>query len=271
LQRYAKLLIGAILLAALAGCGRTYSPDTYSSAAAQQANKVVQGVVAGVRPVAISADGTVGAVTGGAAGGVLGAQTPGSPVVTALGTIGGSMVGGLLGTSIEHAAGDTTAFEYIVRKSDGELLSVTQKDAKPLEIGQKVLLIFGNQARIVPDYSVPGEPPAAAAARQEKATETPAASAAPADAPAPSAPSAAPSPTATASPDAAPPAAAAPAEENPAAGQIPTSPPLALHPPSAPAGDGDHPPAEDPATAAPAAKAPDDAPAPTESEAAPSH
>ena len=80
------------------------------------------------------------------------------------------MVGGLAGTAVEHAAGRSQdAFEYIVRKSGGELLSVTQVDAKPLVLGQKVLVITGNQARIVPDYTVAMEPrpkPAAAAASQ---------------------------------------------------------------------------------------------------------
>jgi len=152
------------MLAALVGCGPDYSPNTYSTAAVQQANKVDQGVVAGFREVAIRADGTVGAVTGGAAGGVLGAQTPDGGVVTALSAIGGTLIGGLVGTSVEHAAGDTKAFEYIVRKANGELISVTQKDQTPLAVGLKVLVIEGKQARIVADYSVPLEIPAPAAA-----------------------------------------------------------------------------------------------------------
>jgi outer membrane lipoprotein SlyB len=161
-------LTGFLLLPALSGCMRDYSPNTYSSAAAQQANKVTQGVVVGYREVMISADGTVGAVTGGAAGGVLGAQTPGSGVATALGTIGGTLLGGLVGTGVEHAAGDTHAFEYLVKQTDGSLVSVTQKDDQPLPVGEKVLVIAGNQARIVRDYSQPvpessGAPAAAAA------------------------------------------------------------------------------------------------------------
>lgn len=162
-------LTGLLLPATLAGCMRDYSPNTYSSAAAQQANKVTQGVVIGYREVMISADGTVGAVTGGAAGGVLGAQTPGSSVATALGTIGGTLLGGLVGTGVEHAAGDTRAFEYLVRQTDSSLVSVTQKDNEPLPVGEKVLVIAGNQARIVRDYSqkVPEDsaPPAAAAGK----------------------------------------------------------------------------------------------------------
>src|SRR6185437_14148486 len=107
---------------------------------------------------------------GAAAGGLAGSQTPGN-VGSAFGAIGGAMVGGLAGTAVEHAAGDKNAFEYIVGKSGGELLSMTQVDAKPLVLGQKVLVITGNQARIVADYTVAVEPaapakPAAAAASQ---------------------------------------------------------------------------------------------------------
>ncbi|RYI98847.1 MAG: hypothetical protein EON47_18430, partial [Acetobacteraceae bacterium] len=44
--------------------------------------------------------------------------------------------------------------------------SVTQRDTTPLVVGQRVLVISGNQARIVPDYTTqpPATPAAAAAA-----------------------------------------------------------------------------------------------------------
>jgi len=149
-------LLAALLLTA---CTPDYSPNTYASGAVQQASKVEQGVVAGRRTVGVSAQGTAGAVTGAAAGGIAGAQAPGGGVRTALTALGGSVVGGLVGTGIERATGDTTAFEYIVRKANNEMVSVTQKDEKPLELGQKVLVIAGPQARIVPDYTTPPPTP----------------------------------------------------------------------------------------------------------------
>jgi outer membrane lipoprotein SlyB len=157
----------AALAVLAAGCTPDYSPNTYASNAVQQANKVEPAVVIGFRQVEISASGTVGAVTGGAAGGVLGAQVPGSSISTALGTVGGALVGSLAGTGLEHATADTTGWEYIVRKPNGELLSVTQREPTPLPLGQKVLVITGNQARIVPDYSTP-EPATTAAPEKDK-------------------------------------------------------------------------------------------------------
>jgi outer membrane lipoprotein SlyB len=183
LSRTVTLALTGLLIVTLTGCMRNYSPNTYSSAAAQQANKVTQGVVIGYREVMISADGTVGTVTGGAAGGVLGAQTPGSGVTTALGTIGGTLFGGLIGTGIEHAAGDTRAFEYLVRQTDDSLVSVTQKDEQPLPVGEKILVIAGNQARIVRDYSQPLPEPGATAAKGTAPQETPAPAATPLAAP----------------------------------------------------------------------------------------
>jgi outer membrane lipoprotein SlyB len=143
-----------LFLVGLSGCGPSYSPDTYASNAVQQANKVEQGVVIGVRQVGVSAAGTVGTVAGAAAGGIAGAQAGVGPV-SAITALGGSLVGGIAGSAAEHVSADTAAFEYIVRKPNGDLVSVTQKDKVPLALGQKVLVIAGNQARVVPDYTVP--------------------------------------------------------------------------------------------------------------------
>jgi outer membrane lipoprotein SlyB len=158
LLRILTLGFFAISVAASVGCKPDYSPNTYAANAVQQANKVEAGVVVGFRQVAISANGTVGAVTGGAAGGILGSQSGAPAFGTALAAVGGTAVGSLVGTTVEHASGDTTGWEYIVRKPNGDLLSVTQREPQPLPIGQKVLVITGNQARVIPDYSVAVEP-----------------------------------------------------------------------------------------------------------------
>jgi outer membrane lipoprotein SlyB len=146
------------MLAALAACGPDYSPNTYSSAAVQQANNVDQGVVVGVRRVGVSADTTVGSVTGAAAGGIAGSQVGGG-VTGALGALGGGLLGGIAGSAAQHVEGDAQAYEYIVRKTKGDLVSVTQSDKVPLRIGEHVLVIAGKQARIVPDYTVPEDVP----------------------------------------------------------------------------------------------------------------
>jgi outer membrane lipoprotein SlyB len=127
----------------------------------QQAAKVEQAVVVGMRQVRVTASGTVGAATGAAAGAALGAVVPGTDLARALTGIGGGLLGGAVGSGIERAGGDASAFEYILRKPDGELLSVTQRDKTPLVLGTAVLVITGPQARVVADYTVPAASPTA--------------------------------------------------------------------------------------------------------------
>jgi len=239
-----KFGLAVAAVAVLTGCAPDYSPDTYNAGAVQQANKADPGVIVGFRQVSISAAGTVGAVTGGAAGGILGAQAGPTSAASALGAVGGGVVGSLLGTGIEHATADTIGWEYIVQKPNGELLSVTQREPTPIPLGQKVLVIAGNQARIIPDYRVITELPAPAkdkdkdkekdkpeekAKAEEKAkppVETPAE-------PAPAAAPAAPAPAPIAAVPLAPPEVTvvptplAPAAEPPVPIVLPASPPPA--------------------------------------------
>jgi outer membrane lipoprotein SlyB len=121
-----RFFAATLLLAALCGCGPNYSPNTYSVTAVQQANTVAQGVVIGLRSVNISAAGTVGTLTGAAAGGIAGSQAVSGPV-SAFTALGGSLVGGIAGSAVEHTTADTTAFEYIIRKASGDLVSVTRR------------------------------------------------------------------------------------------------------------------------------------------------
>jgi outer membrane lipoprotein SlyB len=217
----------AFVITVLAGCSPDYSPNTYNGSAMQQANKVDTGVVIGYREVKISDDGTIGAVTGGAAGGILGAEMGSPAVPTALAVLSGTVVGGVVGSSIQHATGDTTGWEYIVREPKGDLVSVTQRQPTPIAIGQRVLVIEGKQARIVPDYATaPYDTPPMAKAEEKHDTDKPAAPgnalptavtpAIPAAAPAAAvSPPAAPSPDANAAPAAATPDAAANAPSAP--------------------------------------------------------
>lgn len=203
----------------LSGCGPSYSPDTYATNAAQQANKVEAGVIAGVRPVHISAQGAVGGVAGAAAGAVAGAQVGVGPT-SAFSAIGGSVIGGLAGVATEHIVGDTDGFEYIVRKANGEMIGVAQKDEKPLRVGQKVLVIAGPQARVVPDYTVPFEAPSGATAKAGPRVQPPAADLSPYHPPGVYAPSSSPSQAEA---------------HSPAADVTPAVPPATIVPPQLPA------------------------------------
>ncbi|GIL40781.1 hypothetical protein [Roseiterribacter gracilis] len=182
------LLILAVPLV-LAGCARDFSPNTYGTQAVQQANKVNQGVVIGVRKVDIKGDAATGAATGAAAGGIVGSNI-GKGTASALSTLAGTVSGGLIGATAQQTAENTWGYEYIVKRGNGDLLSVTQHDEKPLAIGTRVLLIEGAQARIVQDYTVPVEEPKPEGKPEEKKPEEK-----PAEQPAPAAAPAAPAAT----------------------------------------------------------------------------
>jgi len=154
----AHIALASLCVFFMSGCEHRFSPNIYSSNAVQLANVVDAGIVAGFREVTISANGNIGAVTGGAAGGVLGAQYAG-----ALAAVGTTALGLVAGSALDRAAGDTTGWEYIVRKDNGDMVSVTQREKTPLALGQKVLVIMGPQARVVADYSTAPEPPPVAA------------------------------------------------------------------------------------------------------------
>lgn len=222
----------AALLAPLVACSPDYSPNTYESQAAQQANKVERGVIIGVREVKISADTALGTATGGAAGGIAGAQTPGG-VGAAFGALGGALVGGLVGSAAQHGADDTKAWEYIVQSPKGDLVSVTQADKVPLKIGTKVLVIAGKQARIVPDYTVPDVAASPAAdGKTTTAPNPPKVIETPLPAPGGAAQAVTPPDATAAGASAAPAHPAAPANPAPAAAGAPSAPPASTTPAS---------------------------------------
>jgi outer membrane lipoprotein SlyB len=171
-----RLALSFVLLAgllALIGCKPAYSPNTYASTAAQAEANVERGIIIGVRQVTIASSGAIGAATGGAAGGAAGSQLGGSPLTTAFGAIGGTLVGGIAGTSAAQAIANTKGWEYIVQEDGQKLVSVTQTSKAPLPIGQHVLVIADSQqARIVPDYTVQIAPPVAKPAAPSATAES---------------------------------------------------------------------------------------------------
>src|SRR5258708_2302758 len=101
LPRFVTIGPALALAASLGACSPDYSPDTYAAGAVQQASKVDQGIVVGVRKIDVSADTTLGVVTGAAAGGAVGSETPGGGVSAALGTVSGGLIGGIIGSTAE--------------------------------------------------------------------------------------------------------------------------------------------------------------------------
>jgi outer membrane lipoprotein SlyB len=156
----AGLMLAALI--ALAACAQKKSPDTYSPTALQQVNKVDRGTIQSYRVVAVQKGGLgAGTLAGGAAGGIGGAQL-GAGSGSAVAALGGVLIGAAIGTAIEQKATEGQAYEYIVEKANGDLMTLAQQDETPLAVGQKVLILYGIQARLIKDPAADtnSQPPA---------------------------------------------------------------------------------------------------------------
>ena len=150
----------ACAVSVVGACQNQYSTATYGPGAAQRAVRIDRAVVESFRVVDIREPGLgsgIGLLGGAAAGGLVGNQI-GKGGGNALATLGGVLVGGAAGVLAEKSITDAQAFEYVLRKENGELISVTQQDPQPLPVGQRVLVMYGAKVRVVPDNTAPPPP-----------------------------------------------------------------------------------------------------------------
>lgn len=162
------LLAFGLVLTVLAGCGPGGSPETHAGTAARQVNLAEPGMIVGMRriPDGTAARGTVSTTL---AVGVAGRWTVAGPI-SAFTVLGGSWPGRSAAPAAGHPATNAAAFEYIVRKSSGALVSVTQTDKVPLALGQGVMVLSGDKARVVSDH---GAAPDSGSPRAEAPVMTP--------------------------------------------------------------------------------------------------
>ena len=151
------LPILAIVALTLAGCANTapYGGNVYSGNQAGAAQQVTFGTITALRQVQIQADSRAGGIigTGGGAviGGLLGSQIGGGSgrdLATAAGVIGGAVAG----SNIEEAANRVTAWEMEIRRDDGMNVVVVQKADRNFEVGQRVRIIGSGRNVTVAPY-----------------------------------------------------------------------------------------------------------------------
>lgn len=154
MKRY--LVVAALGVLSLGGCANSdiYSGNTYSGSEAKSARSVTYGTVTGIRPVNIQAGNEsntgIGSIGGAVLGGLLGNQVGGGSgrvLSTAVGGIGGAVAG----SSVENRANRVGAYEIQVRTDSGEEIVVVQKADTPYQPGQRVRLIgSGNDMSVAP-------------------------------------------------------------------------------------------------------------------------
>ena len=151
-----KNIFFLILLVFLYACSTT-SPTNVKTSDAQKVTAVEYGILKTSLPVKIKGESNwVGATAGAMLGGLLGTQvcneeeivgTKCQDIAVVFGTIGGAAVG----TVTQAMLGNHDGFQYIVdidnKKTDSAFV---QGDSNPIPNGQRVIIIYGNDVRIMP-------------------------------------------------------------------------------------------------------------------------
>ncbi|HLU19600.1 MAG TPA: glycine zipper 2TM domain-containing protein [Pusillimonas sp.] len=140
-------------LAVVAGCAnRSASSSVYTYGQAQQEQIVRTGTVVSVRSITIQDDRSSGAgmIAGGALGGVAG-NAVGGGSGRAIATVGGAILGGLLGNTVENQVNKKQGLEITVQLDNGETRVVAQEADVAITSGQRVRMISGGgPTRVVP-------------------------------------------------------------------------------------------------------------------------
>ena len=155
-------LLTLVFTAMLAGCAGTSGPSSFTPDEAMSVGQVTGATVLEIRPVVIrpnsqtlSAGSLSGAVVGGIAGSAVGEGRG-----QALMTVGGVILGSILGRKAENAASTRNALQVILKTDDGRTISVVQPLGVKLRPGELVWVTRyntrdGGRYRIEPRTSAP--------------------------------------------------------------------------------------------------------------------
>ena len=137
-------------------CSNT-SPTNVKTSDAQKVTSIEYGTIKSSIPVKIKGESNwIGATAGGMIGGLLGTAVCGEEeivgtkcqdIAVVFGTIGGAA----LGSVTQAKLGNHDGFQYIIDIDNSESDSaIVQGDNEALKNGQKVVIIYGNDIRVMP-------------------------------------------------------------------------------------------------------------------------
>lgn len=153
MQKFRYLVASALSALLIVGCEPNISPDVDQANHANQVSNTVTGTIVSMRQVKVTGDANnkVGALAGAVAGGAGGSAIGGGDRMHIIGAVGGAVLGGLIGNAAQAKLSNQTGYEYIVKLKSGNLMTVTQGSSSAgLYVGQKVYVIMGPHARIIP-------------------------------------------------------------------------------------------------------------------------
>lgn len=138
-------------IAALNACTADIGANDYYASSANTVTTTKTCTVVSLRPVTVkSNNNNAGSLLGAAAGGVAGSAIGGDSTAHILGAIGGAVVGGIAGDATQAQLSKQTGFEYVVRLDNGSLVTVVQGNDVYIQPGQRCLVLYGRQARVIP-------------------------------------------------------------------------------------------------------------------------
>lgn len=148
------LTAGVITLAGflVTACAPDISAGTYTAGETGQAAATAPGVIIAATPVRVTSNSGLGTAIGAVAGGVAGSTIGGGTTSNILGAVGGAVVGGVAGHYAEGALSTQTGMQYTVRLRNRHLYTITQGMNPVLSVGQRVMVIFSDPARVVARY-----------------------------------------------------------------------------------------------------------------------
>ncbi len=131
-----------ILLSAcyLSACGIGNTNTSYQSYQVGSQGVVETGKILSMTPVKIQGDSAVGTLAGAGMGAAAGSMIGGNTAVNIIGGVAGAVVGGVLGSATEKAITQDTAYEFIIQKNNGQMISVVQTNELNLRPGDQVLI-----------------------------------------------------------------------------------------------------------------------------------
>jgi len=150
MKRFLQLIIIGLSFS-LAACAPDLSSGTYGGGQVGVASQALSGTIVGKRLVKINNNSHVGGAVGAVGGAVAGSFIGGGTRENILGGLGGAVVGGLVGNAIDNKVNSQQGFEYVIRIKKGKTIAVTQTVDNNLAIGQRVMVIYGDPVRVIPD------------------------------------------------------------------------------------------------------------------------
>lgn len=148
--------VSALGALTLGGCANEpYSGNTYSTAQVGQAQSVSYGTITAIRAVKIQGKDkdnlNFGSIGGAVIGGLLGNQVgggSGKDIATAVGAIGGAFAG----NRVNGSSDNTNGMEVQVKRDDGKNFVIVQQADNTYVVGQRVRILGDNQGgmRVAP-------------------------------------------------------------------------------------------------------------------------